>query len=294
MRPPRAEKEPGTGTDGILDGSTLFKTLDQARAAGFRDARPQDYGGETILLKGHEMVRGAKEAVSRTEWGRRGYLVQRGATPHTHINLPLWSDSAGWPVYRDDQVVPKKSRVQHEAVEVPILRAVWTVNRTAKRYRDEASHHYECGQHSNAKAASTKKKEMYRLKSQALHYLVEEDVLRPAGYHCFGSDIWTEVLKGQGYTFHRPCPPLLTPSESTHDAVEAKPKDVKEARLKDARHTVRTYLEGRPEVAVYEWPERPRTSRGRYYSSDRYDDYDDYDDYSNYDDYEEDDDYGPS
>ena len=43
-----------------------FKTIKAALAAGFREKRPLDYGGEEIVVKDHTLVRNAEEAVAMT------------------------------------------------------------------------------------------------------------------------------------------------------------------------------------------------------------------------------------
>ena len=82
------------------------------------------------------------------------------------------------------------------------------------------------------------------------------------GYHCFPGDHWAEVLACDGYTFHRPCPPVEGVVVEERNEIEAKPKGAKEPRLKDALHTIEEFLKDRPTFTVYQWPpqQRPPTS----------------------------------
>jgi len=160
-----------------------------------------------------------------------------------------------------------------------VLLAVWTLNRRAKRCRDLAQKYYVYGRHGFAGKMREEKERLYYLKSQALHWLVVEGRLQVTGNHTFAGKhgkLWSEVLQGGGYIFHRPCPqsnapvPTVNASPPTEenqvgaklftDLIEAKPKETSEARLEDAYHTVDVYLRRKPSVEVYEWP-TPAKSR---------------------------------
>jgi hypothetical protein len=166
-----------------------------------------------------------------------------------------------WDVYRRDQVVPVMRRRQQPPRKVAILLAVWTANRTAKRYRDAASACYKSRKHSFASMYRQKKEELYTLKGQALHYLLEEGVVHVVGLHRFEGGNWAEVVAGDGYRFHYPCADPDDPPDSTCDKIESEPKGSNEAKLKDAIFTIEMYLEGRPVVENYSWPSRVRATR---------------------------------
>jgi hypothetical protein len=83
------------------------------------------------------------------------------------------------------------------------------------------------------------------------------------GYHRFRGANWAQVLKGGGYTFRRPWPDQADKAAKQIDEIEAKPRGVKEPRLKDALHTVKVYLAGKPEVDVFEWPHKVRAPARR-------------------------------
>lgn len=163
--------------------------------------------------------------------------------------------------WRKRSVTPKPA----DAAACDILAALWAINRRAKRCRDTAQANYLAGTHGFARTAREEKEQMYRLKSQCLHYLLAEGKLTVSGYHRNESGLWMEILRGQGdstkpdgYTYHRPCPEPQTPVEADTVSVEAKPRDKREPRLKDALACVRAYLEGKATVEVYQWPRRVR------------------------------------
>ncbi len=145
---------------------------------------------------------------------------------------------------------------------IDTLAALWAINRRAKRCRDLASTHYKTGTHGFAAVSKAEKLELYRLKGQALHYLLLEKRLEVVGHHRFPEGNWAEVLKGSGYTFHRPCPTQQGQAVNEIDEIEAKPRGSKEPRLKDALYSIKAYLDGKPQVCVFESahkaPFRPR------------------------------------
>ncbi len=159
-----------------------------------------------------------------------------------------------------------------------MLAAVWTVNRSAKRCRNAASGCYEWGHKAQASVWSKRKSGMYVLKAQALHHLVTEGRLQVVGYHRF-QDNWAEVLRGEDYTFHRPCPPPSDDVQSKQlEEIEAKPRGTKEPRLKDALYTLESYLDGKGEVEVFQWPSRPGSRPVSFYEDDEEEGWDDDDD----------------
>ena len=242
-----------------------IKTIKAAKQAGFHPPKPDEYGGERITVKGRLLVRNAKQSVSATEWRRRGYKVLPGQTPHATMSGRVGYNGYGcgkpmdWAVYRDDQVAPIRKRESRSAVVIPILRALWTINRRAKRCRDLASRNYNCDNHGFAGNYSREKTRLYHLKSRAMHYLLESGLLSITGHHCFGNRLWAEVCKGAGYTFHRPCPPQHSDDSEQCQAIEAKSKEATEARLVDAIYTINSYLAGSSKASVYQWPARVPT-----------------------------------
>jgi hypothetical protein len=258
----------------------MFTTIKAAIQAGFRERKDWEYGGEEIIVKGRLLVRNPKEALSQTEWAKRGYRVRQDTQPHCYRAVHfIGRRSVTYAVYRDDQVEPKRQVSSTPSKLIDILAAVWVINRRAKRCRDLASSHYQSGTHGFAGTVKNEKLELYRLKGQALHYLLDEGQLEIVGYHCFPSGNCAEVLKGGGYAFHRPCPDQVNETAKQIEEIEAKPRGSKEPRLKDALHTVKVYLCGKPEGDVFEWPQKdraPSTRSGRHWGEDN--DLEDFDD----------------
>jgi hypothetical protein len=59
-----------------------MRTLEEAHAAGYRERKDWEYGGEEITVKGELLVKGAKEAISETAWRKHGMRIKRGPQPH--------------------------------------------------------------------------------------------------------------------------------------------------------------------------------------------------------------------
>ena len=83
---------------------------------------------------------------------------------------------------------------------LPVLAALFTLNRRAKRCRDLAQTYYQNGMHGFA--GKMKEKEgIYYLKRQVLHYLLEAGILVGGKFHKFPGGNWAEILRSDGYTF---------------------------------------------------------------------------------------------
>jgi hypothetical protein len=118
-------------------------------------------------------------------------------------------------------------------------RALWSLNRHAKRLRDRNVRH----------------RGIYELKNQALHHMLAEGLLTVGGYHRIGG-LPAELLCGGGYTFHRPCSePEGSDVQSIGDEIEAKPVSTEELQPQLARDVVEAYLLDKPHVEVYRWPD---------------------------------------
>ena len=250
-----ATKNPATPTQ-------PYNTLKAAREAGFRERKDWEYGGEEITIKGRLLVRNPKEAHSQSQWSNLGFRVRKGAEPHCRRSVHLQvGGHVTYDVYREDQVEPKRKVSPKPPVRIDVLASVWVINRRAKRCRDQASAHYKRGLHGFAGNARKAKDRLYSLKGEALHHLLAEGRLKVVGYHRFPDGNWAELLQGDGYTFHRPCPPRAAAHVEERDQIEAKPRGAKEPRLKDAVHTVEMYLESKPEVQPYQWPAKSPASK---------------------------------
>jgi hypothetical protein len=274
-----------TGIDnGLLERmASLFTTIKQVTEAGYRERKEWEYDGKQITIKGRMLVCNPKEAISETAWSKLGFRVRYGVMPHCRRTVRIEGQGRRiYDVYREDQVEPKRQIVLVPPKAIDLLAALWAINRRAKRCRDGASRHFKSHTHAFAAALKREKGKLYWLKGQALHYLLAEGQLEIVGHHRFPDGNWAEVLRGSGYTFHRPCADQAASTAEEINEIEAKPRGSKEPRLKDALHTVEEFLREKPEVRVFEWARRtPALSRrsARYGGEDDLDNFDD--DYEN-------------
>jgi len=226
-------------------------------AAGFRERKDYEYGGEEITIKDKLLVKNPRVAVSETAWRKQGRAVKPGETPHAERYAH--SHSQYYDVYREDQTRELQKKRIVEPILVDVLAALFTLNRKAKRLRDNAAAYYNSESHGLAGHAKNEKTRIYGLKSQALQYLIAEGRLVLVGYHRVAGGNCAEILEGEGYCFHRPCaPPADGEVKSIKGEIEAKPKGANEPRIKDAYFTVEAYLKDKRKVDVYEWPRRQR------------------------------------
>lgn len=205
---------------------------------------------------------------STTAWRQGGRKVKEGAQARD-----WWKTYVGrqgkrvdYPVFAFEDTEPIQCRTSLPPQEIDLLAAVWVVNRRAKRCRDLARNNYSIRRRGAASNFAYEKSHCYRLKGQALYYLCHQGRLRSIGYHAFrqpdNSLLWAEVLEGEGYRFHAPCPaPNGILPENILEEIEAKPRGAKEPRLKDALYRLQRFLQDKPEAPVYCWPERPRPKR---------------------------------
>ena len=203
-----------------LNTSLVYPTIKSALAAGFREKRPQDYGGEEIVLKSHTLIRNAVEAESMTEWGQKGFRPIKGVEPHARVRIHQYRRGyLEFDVYRNDQVEAK--RQSSPATTIPVLAALWVVNRRAKRCRDLAINYNDQKAYGFAKSNTREKKRIYGLKGQVLQYLLNEDAAVIIGHHRFPNGNWAELVSCEGYTLHRPCAPLegVVPEERKKTAL---------------------------------------------------------------------------
>lgn len=206
--------------------------------APLRDAHP-------ILVKGEEFFHHSdcEPLISKTEAKGRGLSVPPDAEPLTFPYTP-WGvrGRKRYPVYRlsDCIAAVKRSRRRIPAAEIDLLLAIFTANRSAKRFRDAASSHYSCGRYGMAGFTSRTKAKLYDLKDRGLIAAVKSGRLELVGFHAS-----LAVYRGDGYCFHS----LLVPKGQAPAGadtfggegaiwVPATPKGRGEARLKDAVHTL--------------------------------------------------------
>lgn len=155
-----------------------------------------------------------------------------------------------------------------------VASALFTLNRRAKRCRDLAQTYYQYGMHGFAGKMRREKEGIYALKGQALHYLLEDGLLVGGEYHRYDGGNWTQVLRGGGFIFHRPCPPQIGIVVIDSKSIESKPKGSKEPTLAVARNVIAKYLADKPAVVTYQWPPKARSVRRYWNDDDFFDEFD--------------------
>ncbi|GEM_PF-4013732 len=229
-----------------------------------RPGEPPDEGGRWSEAQ-------TEPAASRTEWNRRGRKVRPGAAPAGECGGRVGDRYRVWDVYRESDTIPKQvRRIAPPKRLDDVLLSIFTMNRSAKRWRDAARTYYEAGMHGFAQSSRWKKEEAYRLKDRGILYAIAHELLRFEGMHG-GFGLWA----GGGYRFHARFVPLDTVvdgSERGTFVVDAKPRTSREPRVMDAKETLRALPEYTPaELGLKEIPpERPYESR-------RYDEWDEED-----------------
>lgn len=169
-------------------------------------------------------------------------------------------------------------KTKHAPQTIPLLSAIWGINRYAKRCRDAAASCYERDAFKFATMWKKRKEECYRQKGQLLAHLTADGTLQRTGYTQFAGGNWAEILRGNGYAYHRPIaseevPQSVKEEQQGENSIEAKPKTTAEPRLCDAQFTIAEFLKDKQPLPVYQWQPRKRQ---RYYDWD-YDEEDDYD-----------------
>ena len=173
-----------------------------------------------------------EQLYSRRDAAAIGMRPRPGAAPAENRE---WKYGV-YPLFRHEDLVPKKVIVKQEPVEVDLLASVFTANRTAKRYRDSASRYFHGAQYGFATHSRHVKERMYHLKDVGITHAYRQGLLRATGTH--GP---LTMYEGGGYRFHSLLHPVGVEvpvlSEETL-LVEAKPKGKREVRLKDAIFTL--------------------------------------------------------
>jgi hypothetical protein len=229
-------------TDKCLGGTDerpTFATIKQAKAAGFHQPKPEEYGGEVLVVKGHRLVRNCEIAKSRSEWSELDYCVPKDAVPHAKVHMYRIGH---YDVFRFDQVVPKRKTsippaVRHEISCVSLCAAIYSVNQSAKRYRDGASNAYFHSAHGTAGMCREEKEELYRLKDRGIAEAIRRGWLIPDAMH--GGLV---VYRGGGYCFHSRLVAqgveLNADENSEHFFREARPRESHAMRVMDAKATL--------------------------------------------------------
>jgi len=255
----------------------MFTTKKEARAAGLRTAPEwmrwrRTPEGETqpplvprrdatpVLIKGVEFFweQDCEEIVSRTEASRRGLKVPDDVAPVAELHTQT-GRSQYYSAYRLSDCKPKKH--QNPAQTIDVLLAVFTVNKAAKRYRDNAQGHYLGRRHALARSASSRKRGLYALKEKGIIAACAVGRLTFIGIH--GG---LALYRGEGYCFHSCLAPTdvgatVQTLDSDSFFKEAAPKEASEARLKDAVLTLQSLSVSEDRFTRLPRPEYPRKER---------------------------------
>lgn len=223
-----------------------FRTIKAAEAAGFHRLKDYEHGGEQITVKGVLLGRHTQFASSTTAWRCSGRKVISGSVPHAirtcRVGGGSGVKSVKYAVYRHDQTLaikrrnPSRKAVAHPLTPQNVLAAMFSVNRSAKRYRDAAQTCYRSGAHGFAKSLRKRKEKLYELKERSVVHAYRAGSIVAVGLH----DSLT-VYRGEGYCFHSPLRPENVMLETTSEEsvfVESKPRQSSEMRLMDAEATL--------------------------------------------------------
>jgi hypothetical protein len=175
-----------------------------------------------------------KEETLLTRNGKPGFKPRPGTPPTTVKWVKKFKMDIG--LWRESDFIPKRARTpQPPVVQTDILLAVFTVNRSAKRYRDAASTCYNAGVFDFAGVNSVNKNMLYRLKDRGILWAIANGKLQAQKH----TPPLTMYL-GEGYCFHTLYYPKDMPAEITDEPlfVESKPKSKREYKLKDAIATL--------------------------------------------------------
>lgn len=167
----------------------------------------------------------------------RGLRPRTGETPAAIEKWQGVGRSGVRHLWRLDQTVEKVARSLIPAtIEITpenVLRAVWSVNRAAKRRRDAASASYENAMHGFAGHHRREKEGYYRQKDTGIMWLAAAGHVTATHRHG-GLVVW----EGGGFSFHSTVAPLdadaLPDNGSEPIRIEARPRGSREMRLVDA------------------------------------------------------------
>ncbi len=224
-----------------------MRTIKQAQQEGLRTEvqwmksyrRCPKVGARSELIKGRAFFHKdeTEELLSKAEGKRRGLKLKQNAEP---VHQVYYRRAAGYyDMYRASDFLPAERKKIHPPAAVDLLCAIFTVNRSAKRYRDTAKRLYGIGCHSLSRAASNKKKRLYVLKDAGIREAYRRGLLRPEAIH--GG---LAVYRGNGFCFHSTHVPVELREQLPVEADEvvffreSVPRSSTEAKLKDAEFTL--------------------------------------------------------
>ena len=223
-----------------------MRTIRQAEQEGLRtesqwitsNRRCPKVQAQGELIKGRMFFASddTEPVFSRSEGCRNGLKLIPDAQPVQRVYNRRRSS---YFVYRASNFLPVKRKKMRPPTSIDLLWAIFTVNRSAKRYRDAAKRLYNLDRHSLSRIARNKKKRLYVLKDAGIREAFRRGLLRPEAIHSGRA-----VYRGGGYYFHSSQVPLelkdKLPNEADAEVFfrESVQKSSAEAKLKDAEFTL--------------------------------------------------------
>jgi len=264
----------------------LFRTLKEAKLAGFRALNQGEYGQGEIQIKGHTLYpsENIETGLSRTAWGNLGFRIKKGEKAFALMYSHREGAKGHYRVYREDQVEPKRTYEARPPVNLgddrkTIVTCLLTVNRAAKRWRNAASAQYARKNFGLASYSSSRKSDLYDLKDQGLLYCIQQNWITPERMHG-GLCVWRD--EESGHLFHSTIAPEKMPREEKTEAFYNENTNGTGIRVCDAQLT----LESLPSLDIpdgFEILASPSFTKqdedDEDYDSDDWTDYDDEDDF---------------
>jgi len=208
--------------------------------------------------------RAAQKAAEKAAWRaahitRQEVLARHGWSPaliRSQLGKPDYSEFANrhgqerWYFLRKrvetaeaseawNRVVARRNRPAPVGKSIDLLAAIWTVTRSAKRYRDAAQAAYQAKAHGFAGVHRRKKEHLYALKDRGIAQAYLDGRIVPVAM--VGP---LTVYRGEGYCYHSLLQPASWEPKEEQIAegdplrVEAKPKTSGEPLLRDAMATL--------------------------------------------------------
>ena len=172
---------------------------------------------------------GEPDSVRRRYGGGEFFLYEEARVDRAEAD-PAWQEAR--------QKWDRRKNMPVSTKTVDLLAAIYAVNRSAKRYREQARTCYSKRKHGFASQAKEQKELLYRLKDNGIATAYLEGRIHSVGLLAEGM----VEYRGEGYCFHSTLLPqavdLAKQEGSEPLRVEAKPCETKEPSLKDAIYTL--------------------------------------------------------
>jgi hypothetical protein len=224
-----------------------------------RAAEPERQAWNGGYLKQDLLDRGWKPSMMKRWLSKPDFKQHRSGGGEYHLyakeRVRKAEKSLAWRRERDKW--KQRGERKSEPVCVDLLAAIFSVNRSAKRYRDAAQKCYALKKHGFARQGRETKEELYALKDRGIAEAFRlgriTPMLRKGGLIEY---------RGEGYCFHSTLLPVdIALAQSTDDTilyVDAKPRGSAEVRMLDAKHTLSALPPAGDQFTRNELPTPPR------------------------------------